>query len=163
MSRSELIWWTKWHECFVIMYVINNHHNDQWLQCHCAQLLHIGLNTEGKVTCYQIHFYSCRNNNRAICHVQWVNVVALIFLLPRSITSVYLFCYGHCFYNTCFTENLFTKKLGSVGRENKNKLTENKIHSNVLYNIYPSVSWDLTIFWPLLFSFCCYSSVKSKQ
>ena len=39
---------------------------------HCTWLLHIGLNTEVKVTCYPIHFYGCRNNNRAICQVQWL-------------------------------------------------------------------------------------------
>jgi len=45
----ELIWWTKWHEYFFIMSVINQHQNDQWLQCHsvsCAQLLNVGLHTE---------------------------------------------------------------------------------------------------------------------
>jgi len=53
---------------------------------HCARLLNTmgahspiaigllnnGLNTEIEVTCYQIHFYSCRNNNRAICQAQWI-------------------------------------------------------------------------------------------
>ena len=28
-----------------------------------ARLLHIGLDTEVEISCYQIHFYGCRKNN----------------------------------------------------------------------------------------------------
>ena len=33
---------------------------------HWAQLLHVGLNVEVKVTYYQNHFYGCQNYNRAV-------------------------------------------------------------------------------------------------
>ena len=47
--NHELIWWTKWHDYFLMVFVINKHQNDQWLQYHllsCTRLLNIGLNTE---------------------------------------------------------------------------------------------------------------------
>jgi len=38
LADHELIWWTKWHEYFFIMSVINKHHNNQSLQCHSVSL-----------------------------------------------------------------------------------------------------------------------------
>ena len=54
---------------------------------HCTQLLNIGLNTEVKVTCYQIHFYGCRINNRAICRIA-INGYCVLFLFH---TTAYLY------------------------------------------------------------------------
>jgi len=39
---------------------------------HCELLLHIDLNTEVKVTCYQIHFYGCLGRLRGLAVACWI-------------------------------------------------------------------------------------------
>ena len=72
---------------------------------HCARLLHIGLNTEVKVTSYQIHFYGCQNNKRASektpsCH--WGSNGCCILIVLQ--TTAYLYdlklCDTHYHYVT---------------------------------------------------------------
>jgi len=84
-ADHELIWWTKWHEYFFIVSVINTHQNDLWLPCHsisCARLLNISLNTE--VYIYDLKM--CDRDHRYVMDsIFWLSCLSDILSCDKQI------------------------------------------------------------------------------